>query len=101
MFQSDAVVTAAFLHVRGEEIAMDDAAVDDGTGLGFVPFCTVAADEVPASLRDVAVGAWDRRLPVFLFGRVAVNAGSFVEPVKRADDVPEADEDVWCHCLME
>jgi hypothetical protein len=28
---------------------------------------------------------------------MAINPGSFVEPVKRADDVPDTDEDVWCH----
>lgn len=92
------MVTAALFHVRCEEIAMNDAAVDDRTGLGFVLFCVVAADEVPASLREVAVGAWDRRLPVFIFGRMAVNPGPSVEPVKWAEDVPETDEDVWSHC---
>lgn len=80
---------------------MDDAAVDDGTGLGFVLFCAVAADEVPASVRDVAVGAWNGGFPVFVFGGMAVNPSSFVEPVERADDVPETDEDVWSHCWMQ
>lgn len=80
---------------------MDDAAVHDRTGFGFVLFCAVAADEVPASLGDVPVGAWNGGFPVLIFGRMAIDPGSFVEPVEWADDVSETDEDVWSHCWME
>lgn len=100
------MIATAFLHVRSEEIAMDDAAINDRSRFGFILLCPISTDQVPASLGDEAICTRDRRLPVFVSGEMAVDLGSSVEPVKRADDAPEADKDIGCHgwsplCIFE
>lgn len=91
------MVAAALLHVGGEQVLVHDPTVDNRPGLFFVLFSAILPDQVPSSIGYITVGTGDWRLPVFVFGWVAVNTGSFFEPVEGTDNISKAYKDIRGH----
>ena len=91
------VPLAAVVHIVFEEMAVQNAAVDDRYREFLVGEVIIATDEVPAMAGNVAVGAWHGRVPVFFSADVAVDAVSVLEPVDWAEEGTKTDEEVGSH----
>lgn len=88
---------AAVFHVIFEEVAVEDAAVDQRDRQFFIVFVPVAGNEMPASSGDVFVDSGDGTVPVFFAMDGTVDALAAVEPVKGAEDGTEAEKEVGGH----
>lgn len=100
-FQLHGVPATTFLHVVFEEVTVQDAAVDQRDRLlliNDVVIIIVARDKMPALTGDISVDTRNRTVPVLFAVDGAVDALTALEPVGRAKEGPEAEEEIRRHC---
>lgn len=97
LFKGNIVPATALFHLIFEDVAVQDAAVDQWHGHFFVVLVAVAVDEMPAAARDVFVDTRHWRLPVLLAMDGTVDALAALEPVDGAEDGPKTEKEVWRH----
>lgn len=87
----------AVLDLGLEHVAVQNAAVDQGSGGLFVVVGSVAADKVPALFWEELVCSWDGVLPVLFAVDFFVDALAVLEPVDWATEEAQADEEIGGH----
>lgn len=91
---------AALFEFRLEHVSVEDAAVDKSSRELFVLIGIVAADEMPAAAWEELVRSRDGTFPVLLSVDLAVDAITALEPVDRAADGAQTEEEVGGHCWL-
>jgi len=97
LVQGSSEETRALVELRLEHVAMQNAAVDQGSGDFFVLVVPVTADKVPALAGQEPVCSWDRSVPVLFAVAVGLDAITALEPVDGAADGAQAEEEVGSH----
>lgn len=92
----DAMPAASVIHFVFEEVAMKDAAINQRYG-NFLVVVAISRHEMPSVAGVVSVDAWHRGIPVFCFVDGALNAVAPLEPVDRAEDGAQTEEEVGGH----
>lgn len=81
----DAMPAASVIHFVFEEVAMENAAVNE-RDRNFPVVVAIPRHKMPSVAGVVSVGAWHWGIPVFCFVDGALNAVAPLEPVDRAED---------------
>lgn len=90
---------AAIFELGFEHVSVEDAAVNQRSGDLFILVGIIAPDKVPAPTGEELVGSWNRAIPVLFAIDVAIDAFALLEPVGRAAQGAQADEEVGGHDL--
>lgn len=97
LFQGNIVPAATLIHLIFEDVAVEDATVDQRDGDFFIVFVAVAVDEMPAPSGEVFVDTRGGTLPVFLAIDGTVNALTALEPVDGTEEGSKTEKEVWRH----
>lgn len=93
----DSVPAASPFHIGGEEVAVDDATIDNWLGFLLVLFGIISSDEMPPAAGYVSIGARHGRVPVLILGDRALQTLPLLEQINRAKEIAEKDEEVGSH----
>lgn len=88
---------AALLHFMFKDVSVKDPAIDKRNRHFFVVIVAVFVDKMPSSTGDVLVDARNGTIPMFLFVDRTLDAFSTLEPVGRAEHVPQTEKEVGSH----
>lgn len=91
------VPAAPPFHIGGEEVAVDDATIDNWLWFLLVLFGIISSDEMPPAAGYVSVDARHGRVPVLILGDRALQTLPLLEQINRAKEIAETDEEVGSH----